>query len=179
MWESVQTFIHESSHLPEASTLDVLTCKEVSYFHVDTFLVGQHEAFKFDANMREQSMPFTVTDMVYVRVSGQDLFGMLNESISGNTAQIKNTTSDVYLLHPKRFSQDGAHVLVEAMPDGGDYPMPCYSMWGDLDLAYGEGVCQRLAKEHKYRSLLNADSFGYYIVDVAERFYRDLAKLGV
>mmetsp|Transcript_46833 Transcript_46833/g.118002 ORF Transcript_46833/g.118002 Transcript_46833/m.118002 type:complete len:592 (+) Transcript_46833:101-1876(+) len=155
LWESVQTFIHEASHHGPAFTTDVSVCHETVYANIKT---SSLELVKF--------MQVAAGAQLQLVSSGQVWLQFANASVSGSLDNI--SAEGQYVGTVIRFSEDGDYALMELMPT--DAPESCN------ELAYGQQACKDLAKTQPFKALLNADSFGYFIVEMAEHFFAKEAQ---
>jgi len=62
-----------------------------------------------------------------------------------------------YTVTTLRFSQSGDAALVKAVAT--------FARGDDCNVAYGRSLCQSLANQDPAKALMNADSFGYYVID--------------
>jgi len=149
LWESVQTFIHEASHHGPAFTTDVEVCEGITYLNIRASALS--EEIKFMQVVAESA--FSAQGEFWLRLA--------NASLSGSTERVHAERR--YVGRVLRFSEDGEYALFEV------YPSRKSESCGDI--AYGQSACKELAKTQPYKALLNADSFGYFIVEMAEHFF--------
>ncbi|CAK0866977.1 unnamed protein product [Prorocentrum cordatum] len=162
IWESVQTFIHESSHHRPAFLTDVCTNPNVSYVHVRT---SHLEALQVLPRIS------TSNSAVLYTLPGTVVLQLVNQSISGDLSFVRDDETN-YFAMLDAFSEDGSYTRLQIMTESCAYPA-CH---GFADLGYGEKTCIELARRDPYKALLNADSFGYFIVEAAEAFFTDQAS---
>jgi len=155
-WESVQTMLHESSHHGTAYTMDVGSCKENVWLHLDS-----EKASRLWMRDKEGVL---IAGAWHARALGKDILAIANKTISEATDGVDENQE--YYMDTLRFSQDGRYILTEISPTYMD-PYSC-------PVAYGPKACKQLAKESPYKTLLNADSFGYYIIAASGMFFQEM-----
>jgi len=164
IFEAVQAFVHESSHHATAYTQDVIDCEDVRYLWLKTSQLAKIAGNDCKALFgSEADLPRFRIGGYSCNVTGDRLHAALDLQASPSVKSMDRSL--LYGMDILRFSEDGKLVLckVEEMEDYASSSAEL-SMWG-CNNAYGQEMCKELAEKDPFKARLNADNFGYYVMD--------------